>query len=207
MLVMKQEGQRPVYSDSPPSQSTPNQTKINNMKLTSKIAAAFAAIALAATTAHAAKIVGVISFDGQATINGSNTGVSNFTGVTTGIPITGSFTSVAANTPVTIAAPWSFNSGPIANFWTVGGFTFNLSSSSIIFQSGQNVLVGGTGMITGNGFEATPGTWSYSSQSGAGANVRFSASSATVPDGGATLALLGVSFLGLGGVSRLVRRK
>ncbi len=177
------------------------------MKLTSKIAATFAVLALA-STAQAAKINGVISFDGQATINGTNTGVTTFTGVTSGIPITGSFSAfVAPNTPVTIAAPWLFNSGPIANFWSVGGFTFNLSSSSVIFQSGFNVLVGGTGMITGNGFDPTPGTWSYSSQNGAGSNVRFSASSNSVPDGGATLALLGASFLGLGGVSRLVRRK
>jgi VPDSG-CTERM motif len=176
------------------------------MKIASKIATAFAVLAIA-STAHAAKISGVISFDGQATINGTNNGVSAFTGVTAGIPITGSFSSVAPNTAVTIAAPWFFNSGPIANFWSVGGFTFNLSSSSIIFQSGPNVLVGGTGMITGNGFEPTPGTWSYSSQNGQGANVRFSASSNSVPDGGATLALLGASFLGLGGLSRLVRRK
>jgi VPDSG-CTERM motif len=176
------------------------------MKLTKTIATTLAVLALASTV-HAAKITGVISFDGQATINGANNGISAFTGVTSGIPITGSFSSVAPNTPVTIAVPWLFNSGPIANFWSVGGFTFDLSSSSILFQSGSNILVGGQGMISGNGFDPTPGTWSYSSQNGAGANVRFSASSNSVPDGGATLALLGASFLGLGGVSRLVRRK
>src|SRR4029077_20849563 len=49
--------------------------------------------------------------------------------------------SVTDGDAVTIAFPWSFNSGALPNFWSVDGFVFNLTSSSIIMQSGGSVTV------------------------------------------------------------------
>ena len=53
------------------------------------------------------------------------------------------------------ATPWSFNSGALANFWSVDGFTFNLISSSIYSQVGGFLNVSLAGTVVGNGFTAT----------------------------------------------------
>src|SRR5260370_22101946 len=42
---------------------------------------------------------------------------------------------------VTIAFPWSFNSGAVPNFWRVDGFVFNLTSSCITMPGGGSVPV------------------------------------------------------------------
>lgn len=60
----------------------------------------------------------------------------------------------------------------------------------------------GTGMVMGNGYDPTPGTWSFTTQEpSAGNRFTFSASSA-VPDGGTTVAMFGFSLLGLYGARR-----
>lgn len=161
------------------------------------------------SAAHAAFISGLISFDGQATLDSANlasaTKVVSWANVQAGIPITGDFVPfVSAGTPATFTPGWTFNSGALTPLWTCGGFTFDLSSSAVQFQplSGNALVVSGTGMVTGNGFQATSGTWDFSAQTGTGAaEFRFSASS-KVPDGGTTMALFGFSLLGLYGARR-----
>lgn len=181
------------------------------MKITSTIAAAFAAIALA-STAHAAKIAGKIDFGVTATLNTNNLGTAtqvatwNNTFVTLGTldfqPVEG-FAATFTN-------GWNFNSG-ISPLWTVGGFTFNLGSAVVTQQSPTFLNVVGSGKITKLGFDETDGTFSFSiTNQGGGDAQRFSFVSSTstpVPDGGTSVALLGLSILGLGGVSRFVRRK
>lgn len=203
------------------------------MKITSKIATAFVAIALT-SAAHAVSlqsIVGEISFVGGAKFNRkleTASAVLAWTGVTqsgkpgTTSPTTGDFVSVALNTPVNFTAPWFF-ADATPSLWSVGGFSFDIGSS-LVSRTTTNgftsLSVMGTGMIKKSGFADTPGTFAFSTS---GTNTRailsFSSNSAAsggniapprpnqVPDGGATLALLGVSFLGLGGVSRFIRRK
>lgn len=180
------------------------------MKLTSTIAATLGVLALA-STAHAQPITGVIGFNGIAVLNSPNlavaTTVTSWTGAKVGATHTGSFSSIATDTPALFTGGWVFGSG-INPLWQVGGFTFNLSSSVIEGQNSNSLVVSGTGMITGNGFTPTPGTWRFSTQQPADGNkFEFSASSRAVPDGGTSVAMLGLSFLGLGGLSRLVRRK
>jgi hypothetical protein len=103
---------------------------------------------------------------------------------------------------------WNFNSGPVTAFWSVGGFTFNLTASSIFSQGGfpAGVVVNGSGIISGNGFDPTPGTWSFSTQDpSAGTPPVFSFSAATgaiVPDSGTTVALLGLALVGVGFLRR-----
>jgi len=58
-------------------------------------------------------------------------------------------------------------------------------------------LIEGTGIITGNGFDPTPGVWSFSQQAGRGTVLTFSGTTSAVPDGGMTLALLGAGLMGL----------
>jgi hypothetical protein len=158
-------------------------------------------------SAHAALISGNITFRGGVELDEGS--VDTASQVTDWVDPrvqsrSGDFAgSVAVNDSVAFFAPWSFNSGPLAAFWSVGGFTFNLLSSSIQAQGDGFLTVSGTGTIIGNGFEATTGTWRFSTQDDAAdGEFSFSAASRSVPDGGMTVVLLGLALSGLGFVSR-----
>ncbi len=182
------------------------------MKNTLTKIAGVAAVALALVSAQAAPISGQIGFTGRV---GLNTGsAATATAVTSWITPTvsgtsGSFTGIANGTSVFIVSPWSFNSGAIAGFWSVGGFTFNLISSSITGQGGTPgstayVNVSGTGIVSdGNSANDQTILWNFSTQDPAivgspSAQFTFSASNTTIPDGGATIALLGLALTGAG---------
>jgi hypothetical protein len=74
--------------------------------------------------------------------------------------------------------PWNFNSGTVTAFWSVNGYTFDLTMSSIVLPRVNNfIAVTGTGTISGHGFANTPGTWRFTSQNPPANNVfSFSAS-------------------------------
>jgi hypothetical protein len=128
---------------------------------------------------------------------------------------TGSFATIAPGTAVTFTgSAWTFaDSTTINPFWTVGGFTFELLSSHVVSQGvttlGQDgfVIVQGTGTVMAAGFTPTTMSWSLTSQdpkSGASPDSwSFSASANSVPDGGATVMLLGIALSGVA----LLRRK
>jgi hypothetical protein len=64
--------------------------------------------------------------------------------------------------------------------------------------------------IDGAGFDPTPGTWAFSTQSAGGisqASFTFSADTAAVPDGGPTVALLGIALGGMEAVRRMLRAR
>ena len=155
----------------------------------------------------------VIAFSGGATLadaNGPVTSVNNATHVTgwlnpTVDAVSGIFdVFVNVGDAVTMSAPWTFGAGLNA-LWSVGGFTFNLIASTIISQGDGSLYVSGTGIITGHGLHST-GTWFFSAQDDPADGVfSFSASSAT-PDGGATVALLGLSLAGIEGIRRKLKR-
>jgi hypothetical protein len=114
---------------------------------------------------------------------------------------------VGVGDTATFSAPWSFTSG-LAMLWTVDGFTFDLIASSIVFQGGGFLSVSGTGTITGHGFTPTTGSWFFSAQDDPADGV-FSFSGGTqgsVPDGGATVALLGLALAGIEGIRRKLKR-
>ena len=97
-------------------------------------------------------------------------------------------------------APWSFSSGAIPSFWSVDGFTFDLISSAIPSggQTANSVFVGGTGTISGNGFDSTPATFSFSTQDrSANGLFSFSGSVSAVPEPVTLMSFLsGSSLLG-----------
>jgi len=150
-----------------------------------------AAIALlgAGATLEAAPITGAISIKGGVELD--STSVNTATKVTgwlngsgakpTVVSRSGGFTAVSVGAPVTMAAPWNFGSG-VDGLWSVGGFTFNLTASTITQQGNGFLAVSGTGTIMGNGFDATPGTWRFSTQNPPANNVfSFSASTTASP--------------------------
>jgi hypothetical protein len=131
-----------------------------------------------------------------------NAGFSNVTG-----GATGDFSFITPGTQATMAQPWIFNpSTPTPGLWSVGGFTFDLLSSTIVTQNSTFLNVTGTGIITGNGFDPTVGSWAFTVQNAGGGRLMefsFSANSNTVPDGGSAVALLGIALTGI----EVLRRK
>jgi hypothetical protein len=172
--------------------------------------------ALCVQQAQAVPITGAITFGGgveldTGTVN-TATQVTGWLDESLAMPtvqsVSGSYAAFAnVGDTATFSAPWSFNSGPISMFWQVDGFTFNLIASHIVSQGNGFLNVSGTGTITGNGFTATAGTWSFTTQDDPANGVfSFSASGQSLPDGGATVALLGLAFAGIEGIRRKLRR-
>jgi|SRR5919204_2324818 hypothetical protein len=180
------------------------------------LAIGFINCALFSEQAQATPITGNITFFGTVTLDtldaNTATMVTAWHGIGgTGSPFVasadGSFAGLDGMT-VTFAAPWSFNSGPVTSFWSVGGFVFDLIVSSVTFQGGGSLIVDGTGTITGPGFDPTTGAWHFTTQNPPSEGV-FSFSAATsagaVPDGGSAVTLLGLASLGLAALRRKVR--
>jgi hypothetical protein len=198
-------------------QTTCNKMKINHL-------AGVAVVVLAATQVHAVPITGNIGFTGQLTVNSSSPGTA--TQITSwinpqvngdsGVFGSGVF-AIATGTPVVMtSSSWNLNtSTPIPNFWSVGGFTFELLSSVIFAQggsSGQNsfVAVDGTGLVTGNGYTPTVMSFNLSTSdpfAGSGPTTwTFQASGAStlpsVADGSSTAMLLGLALTGVAWIKR-----
>jgi hypothetical protein len=110
--------------------------------------------------------------------------------------------------PATFSAPWLFDpSTPTPALWSVGGFTFDLIASTIVFQGNGFLSVSGTGTISGNGFDPTFGTWSFSTQNPSAKGIfSFSAAGQAVPDGGSAVALLGIALTGMEVLRRRLKR-
>ena len=173
------------------------------------VVAGLAATGLASPQAQAGGINGAITFAGGAVYDTNSlataTRVNAFSNVTV-MSGDGDFGGLVGNS-VTMATPYIFvPSTPTPALWSVGGFTFDLANSVVVLQNASFLLITGSGTITGNGFDATPGTWSFTSQSPS-ANGVFSFSSGScaqgVPEGGTTAALLGIGLIGVG----VLRRK
>lgn len=183
------------------------------MKALKLTLAALVAAVVASTfvpQAQAAPIQGGITFSGGAVYDtmslATATRVDSFLNVTVESR-DGDFSSVAVGDSVTMSTPWIFSpSTPIVGLWTVGGFTYDLTSATVVFQSADFLAVTGTGTISGNGFDPTAGVWNFTSQTPSANGVfSFSAGVAAqgVPDGGTTVALLGLGLAGL----ELIRRR
>lgn len=119
----------------------------------------------------------------------------------------GAFDPVVDGASVVFLQPWIFGS-PASSIplWKIAGpedFTFNLTSSTTVYQSSHFLAIRGTGTLTANGFEDTPATWWFTTQ-GVAAENKFSWSSGTVavPDFGSTIFFLGGSLVGLLGIRR-----
>jgi hypothetical protein len=181
--------------------------------------AAIATVALGlGGIAQAVPISGDITFAGGVSLNTSSAGtateVLSWTGPGgTGLPVVisddGSFSGIAPGTTAKFASPWSFNSGAVTALFTVGGFTYDLTSSKTVFQGGSpaGVVVDGIGSISGNGLDSEAMTWSFSTSdpSALGTDVAIfsfqvaaGSTGGSVPDGGTTAMLLGLGVLGLG---------
>jgi hypothetical protein len=85
----------------------------------------------------------------------------------------------------------------IDDFWTIDGFSFELTSVTKGFTNNPNtfLVLEGTGIMSGNGFDSTVGTWLFTGEN-SGSTFSWSAgSSASVPEPG-MLVLLGIGLAG-----------
>jgi hypothetical protein len=154
-------------------------------------------------------IQGNITFSGGATLDtgDANTAHAVTSFVNTVVQsVSGDFdTFINPLDLATFSASWVFDpSTPTPGLWTAGGFTFALLTSTIDMRSGGTLSVKGTGTISGNSFDPTVGTWSFTTQNpSANGTFSFSASGLSVPDGGSAVALLGLALMGI----EVLRRK
>jgi VPDSG-CTERM motif len=178
--------------------------------------AVVAAIAFAASqSVQATSISGTVGFSGSAQLDGSS--VVNSTEVLSwannNVTIANGNFSGLINSPVTLAAPWYFTAAQ-AGFWSVGGFTFNLTSSTVTapvlnpVTGYYSLTIFLAGTVTAKGYDNTSFTGSISIQDPAANNDGLfnyseSMSFSSVPDGGTTALLLGSALSGLA----LIRRK
>lgn len=107
--------------------------------------------------------------------------------------------------PLATMSAWIFNSGtpgaplpgPATNsLWSIGGFTFDLTSSLVTFQSSSVLNVAGAGTVssTHNGLDPTPGLWSFTSTVSNGQNqasFSFQANTTAVPEPSSVILLIG----------------
>ena len=176
---------------------------------------------LLAGAASAAPIVGsisIVSFSDSAfsfdlatnTVTfgaGSNAIVSGRDGsYAVAIPLLIPTVPVHYNSFVYPAVPGPLVIIPLWETTSVGLASFNLSSITFIDEiPNVSLTLRGNGLAKLNGFDNTAGSWSFTATSQGGTFGWDSINSSTrVPDGGATLALLGMSVLGLGGVRRFL---
>src|SRR5437016_1343585 len=115
---------------------------------------------------------------------------------------TGDFAGIAPGTQATMAQPWIFNpSTPTPGLWSVGNFTFDLLSSTIVTQNASFLNISGSGIVSGNSFDPTNMEWAFSTQSAGGSDrtiFSFSANGVAVPEPAASaLALLGFALTGI----------
>ncbi len=84
----------------------------------------------------------------------------------------------------------------IMNFWAIDGFSFELTSVVKLATSSATFLdLEGTGIISGNGFDATAGSWSFTGEND-GSTFTWSAGSAQSVPEPAILALMGLGLMG-----------
>jgi hypothetical protein len=174
------------------------------------LVAGFATTAFTGHQAKAVMITGAINFAGGAVFDTNSLATATRVNTFSDVFVTaadGDFSTVSVGDAVTMATPYIFMpSTPTPSLWSVGGFTYDLDSSTVVLQNADFLIISGTGTISGNGFDTTSGTWSFTTQE-PDANGVFSFSAGTagqgVPDGGATVALLGIALAGV----ELIRRK
>jgi hypothetical protein len=170
------------------------------------LAIGFISCGLFSQQAQATPIQGIINIGGGVQLNGpfaTATAVSSFPNAHVEIGGTDDFAGIAVNTLVTMT-PWTFSpSTPTPALWSVGGFTFDLLTSTVVSHNNQFLTLTGTGIVKGNGLEDTAMEWSFSTQNMGGTIFSFSGTGVAVPDGGSAVALLGLAFVGI----EVLRRK
>jgi VPDSG-CTERM motif len=183
------------------------------------LAIGFISCALFSQQAQAVPITGEIRFAGNVQLDSTHLDLAttvvtwfdgfNTPGMATVLPgASDDFSGILFPTSATMHNGWVFIT-PTPGLWSVGGFTFDLMSAVVTSQSANFLNVLGTGIISANGFDPTPATWSFTIDNADGRpHLTFGFATDTVagvPDGGSAVALLGLALIGIEGLRRKLR--
>ena len=195
------------------------------MKNTFKTLSLLAALggALLCQSANAAAITGGISLaGGPVTTDTGNlataTKITGF-GVVVTTTASGSYSTVTPGTSVTTTTGFTFNPSlspsPTPNVWSFvfagKTYAFDLYSIQTVAQGtdingSQFLNISGTGILHITGFTDTTGSYIFTANQAGGTFSFSSSNGAQVPDGGFTLAFLGLALTGVEGLRRALRK-
>ena len=121
-------------------------------------------------SAFAVSMDGDITITGGAKFNKNLMRASSITSWTKALITSdsGGFSLFAPSGSAVTMAAWSFGSSTQSVLWTANGFTFDLTSSTILSRSKKSLTVSGEGTVSGNGFDATTGDWMFTFTKGRG---------------------------------------
>lgn len=184
----------------------------NSMK--TKLAVIFGSVAaMLAVSVQATPITGSIALGGMANLNSQDTAVTSWPFVYV-VADSGSFNSISSYTMVNMTSSiWTFSPAPgaaLSDAWNVDGFKFSFLTDSST-QSGNFLDITGTGTISASGYATTTFDWTLAAETptaGGSAEFTFSATAGApaggsqVPDGGLTVAFLGLALAGVEGLRR-----
>ena len=148
------------------------------------LAAGLVSSALFTQEAQAVPVTGDIGFIGAAHFNTTSlataTAVQTWRscngalGLLTVSDVTGVYVAIPLGSNATMAVPWIFNpSAPTPPLWSVGGFTFALTSDVVVLRTAMFLCIRGTGIVSGNGFDPTHAHWAFTTQSAGGRTETF----------------------------------
>ena len=161
--------------------------------------------------ASAAFIEGGIGFGGLFTpTGGSGVDLSDATGVDFGFSTvtdgTGDFAPAVGFNAVFNHLDFNPANTPITPFWTVNAgatmYSFDLLGVNLDFQDADQLSLSGNGILMANGFDDTPGSWTFTGQEG---SIFFTFSSISIAEQIAeptTVLLFGLGILGLAVAAR-----
>jgi hypothetical protein len=197
----------------------------NTFKTISVLAAGLIACGLLCQQAQAITITGTVRMNGDVTLDSqdlatakSATFINPAATVSSG---TGSYAGTAGDSVTFSAFGWSPATTPVNPLWsftdagTGDTYQFNLGTiSSVTHIDSSDLIIKGLGTVTISGgvYDPTGANWSFditdTSEGGSGSFVFSFAQSdtATVPDGGMTVAFLGFALVGVEGLRRKLKK-
>ena len=165
----------------------------------------FGLLTVSASSA-AASITGTVTLiGGSYSLNGGS-GFSDAAGITFDSPEIGAFSATdALGTTVglgTLGSVKGFDFDPLAgsiiDFIEIGGWSFQLDSAvAATPRSDSQLFISGTGILTGNGYDATAAQWTFSSN-----NLNDYSMTLTAVPVPAAVWLFVSGLLGLAGIAR-----